>query len=225
MNIQILLSSTLLQTVISEVQPSRHHYLLKIPTLVKMASTSHFDINRLFSVKDYVCVVTGGGTGIGLMASQALAANGAKVYITSRRTEALENAAKNHTPDGSGGQIIPMGSVDVRKKEDLQRLVEEIQTKEKYINLLICNAGIPGPKAEPEEEDAGDLKKTLWENESVEDWGQTFETDVTSVYFTTVAFLPLLQAGIEPHGPLRKFGSSVITISSMSGLMRNAQGW
>lgn len=30
----------------------------------------------LFSVKGYVCVVIGGGTGIGLMAAQALAANG-----------------------------------------------------------------------------------------------------------------------------------------------------
>lgn len=47
---------------------------------------------------------------------------------------------------------------------------------------------------------------------------------MTSVYFTTVAFLPLLQAGIEPHGPLNRFGSSVITISSMSGMMRHAQG-
>ena len=47
-----------------------------------------------------------GGTGIGLMATQALAANGAKVYITGRRMEVLENAAKTHDPSG-GGQIVP----------------------------------------------------------------------------------------------------------------------
>lgn len=171
--------------------------------------------------------MTGGGTGIGLMATQALAANGAKVYITGRRTEALENAAKEHNPCFStGGKIIPVGPCDVRKKEDLERVVEELQTThgEKYINLLVCNAGVAGPKAEPEEADASDLKKKLWDNESVEAWQSTLETDVTSVYFTTVAFLPLLQASLQPKGPLERFQPSVITISSMSGLMRHAQG-
>lgn len=188
-----------------------------------MAATHHFDASKLFGVEGFTCVVTGGGTGIGLMASQALAANGAKVYITGRRTEALEKAAKSHDPD-HGGKIIPLGPCDVRKKEDLDRIVTDLQSKEKYINLLVCNAGVAGPKAEPEHEDAGDLKKKLWENESVEEWNETFNTDVTSVYFTTVAFLPLLQAAIEPKGPLPRFASSVITISSMSGLMRHAQG-
>ena len=42
----------------------------------RMASTTSLKAEKLFNVKDYVCVVTGGGTGIGLMASQALAANG-----------------------------------------------------------------------------------------------------------------------------------------------------
>lgn len=41
-----------------------------------MAATDQLKIQDIFSVKDYVCVVTGGGTGIGLMATQALAANG-----------------------------------------------------------------------------------------------------------------------------------------------------
>lgn len=42
----------------------------------RMAATNQLKARDLFSVKGYVCVVTGGGTGIGLMATQALAANG-----------------------------------------------------------------------------------------------------------------------------------------------------
>lgn len=41
-----------------------------------MAATHQLKARDLFSVKGYVCVITGGGTGIGLMATQALAANG-----------------------------------------------------------------------------------------------------------------------------------------------------
>ncbi len=41
-----------------------------------MVQTSDLKVEKLFSVKDYVCLVTGGGSGIGLMAAQALAANG-----------------------------------------------------------------------------------------------------------------------------------------------------
>ncbi|KAK7755195.1 hypothetical protein SLS62_002700 [Diatrype stigma] len=193
-----------------------------------MASTHQFDISKLFGVKGKVAVVTG-GTGIGLMATQALSANGARVYITGRRMDAVENAAKSHQPTSGGGEIIPIGPCDVTKKEDLDRLVSDLGSKEKYIDLLICNAGVAGPKAEPDVEDAAELKEKLWANESFESWRDTFDTDVTSVYFTTVAFLPLLQAGIRGKGkgeggPLEPFAPSVITISSMSGLMRHAQG-
>lgn len=190
-----------------------------------MAETHHFDAASLFSMKGHVAVITGGGTGIGLMATQALSQNGAKVYITGRRMDALENAAKKHQPkDGTGGEIIPIGPCDVTKKDDLETLVADIQKKEKYITLLMVNAGITGPKTKPDEDDADDLKKKLWENESVADWQEAFETLVTGVYFTTVAFLPLLQAAIQPKGPQEKFGASVITTSSMSGIMRDAQG-
>jgi NADP-dependent 3-hydroxy acid dehydrogenase YdfG len=49
---------------------------------------------ELFDVSDCVAVVTGGGTGMGLMMAKALEANGAKVYILGRRLEVLQEAAK-----------------------------------------------------------------------------------------------------------------------------------
>ncbi|KAI0404320.1 hypothetical protein F4802DRAFT_250646 [Xylaria palmicola] len=189
-----------------------------------MAETREFSAENLFNVKGFVAVVTGGGTGIGLMATQALAANGAKVYITGRRMEVLEKAAKEHQPTSGGGQIIPVGPCDVTKKEDLARLAEDIGRREKYIHFLVCNAGVSGAKAEPEQKDAEDLRSRLWDNEDVSDWQNSYQTNVTAVYFTTVAFLPLLQAAMRPKGPLEPYSASVLTISSMSGIMRHAQG-
>ncbi|KAI5806145.1 hypothetical protein EDC01DRAFT_609238 [Geopyxis carbonaria] len=182
-----------------------------------MAATHDLHAQKLFSVPGRVCVVTGGGTGIGLMCAQGLAANGAKVYITGRRLERLQQSADQHKPDGEG-QIIPI-QCDVTSKSSLEELVAEIEKRgEKYIDLLVCNAGVSGPKGDPTESDASELKSKLWAAEDFDAWGDVFKTNVSAVYFTTVAFLPLLQAAPQDHG------SSVITISSMSGLTKSAQG-
>ena len=58
----------------------------------------------------------------------------------------------------------------------------------------------------------------------MEDWQDVMETNVTAVYFSTLAFLPLLQAAIDPVGPFPPRSPSVIVISSMSGIMRDSQG-
>lgn len=64
------------------------------------------------------------------------------------------------------------------------------------------------------------MKDELWEKETSDAWNEVYDADVTSVYFTVVAFLPLLQAASDK---IDRFHGSVITISSMSGLIRNAQ--
>lgn len=50
--------------------------------------------SSLFDTTGRVAVITGGGTGLGLMMAKALEANGAKVYILGRRLELLQEAAK-----------------------------------------------------------------------------------------------------------------------------------
>ena len=78
--------------------------------------------------------------------------------------------------------LSSIGPCDVTKKEDLENLVSEISKKEKYINVLICNAGISGPKAEPESEKATELKETLFKGESFQEWSDTYNTNVSAVY-------------------------------------------
>jgi NADP-dependent 3-hydroxy acid dehydrogenase YdfG len=51
-----------------------------------------------------MAVVTGGGTGIGLMITQALVSNGAKVYVMGRRAGALEAFVKQYSTDP--GKVI-----------------------------------------------------------------------------------------------------------------------
>lgn len=154
--------------------------------------------------------------------SSRLTSLGAKVYITSRRKHVLDNAANTHDPksqeDSSlNGEIIPIGPCDVTSKTDLENLVAEIEAKESHLTLLVAAAGIAGPKGFPDTSDATQLKANLW-SEKVDDWNQTYNADVTSVFFSTVAFLPLLQRGVQ-----RGHAASVIVISSMSGMMRHSQ--
>ena len=52
------------------------------------------NINDLFSVKGKIAIVTGGSRGIGEMIASGYLSNGAKVYVTARKEEALINKAK-----------------------------------------------------------------------------------------------------------------------------------
>jgi NAD(P)-dependent dehydrogenase (short-subunit alcohol dehydrogenase family) len=136
--------------------------------------------------------------------------------------DALENAAAKHSPsNGLGGEIIPLGPCDVTSKTDLENLIDALSAREKHLDVLVAAAGISGPKADPSLGDATELRDTLWESEHVQEWDEVFRTNVTGVYLTTVACLPLLQAGSKTRGA---FSAGVVVISSMSGLMSHAQG-
>jgi len=62
---------------------------------------------NVYDLSGRVAIVTGGGTGIGLMIAQGLASSGAKVYITGRRLEILRKAADSWSQRDEGGRIIP----------------------------------------------------------------------------------------------------------------------
>jgi len=181
------------------------------------------DSNALFDVKGLVVVITGGGTGIGLMMAKALEHNGAIVYILGRRLEVLEKAAKEHSLHNN---IIPL-QADVTSKESLLRATEAIKSRTRYINLLINNSGIAGPGATANSLDTSQTVKqfadSFWNHASIEEFTKVFEVNVTGVLYTTLAFLELLDAGnnvVKGEG-LEGVSSQVITISSIGGYRRD----
>ncbi|RYP64029.1 hypothetical protein DL769_006809 [Monosporascus sp. CRB-8-3] len=179
----------------------------------------------LFSLTGSVAVVTGGGTGTGLMIAQTLAANGAKVYITGRRTDVIETSARVHgSPDKlgpQGGSIIPI-VMDVTSKDSIKAVVAEISQKEGHLDLLVNNAGFWAGRALAKPEEGPEAFGNAMFAESIEDGWQkeAFLTNSTSPYFVTAAFLPLLAKAAQ--GPTGRVGS-VINNTSVSGFLRLTQ--
>lgn len=177
--------------------------------------------NALFNLKGRVALVTGGGSGIGLMITQALAVNGAKVYIVGRTGEKLDTVAKQYNGDDIDGEIIPLQG-DVSSKESIARLYDEISGREKCLCILVNNAGISGSTYQQEASSPEELKKNLFEPESAtfDEWVSLYRTNVAQIYFTTTAFLPLLAHSTHEH---KDYSGTVINIASISGLIKGAQ--
>ncbi|KAG0152051.1 hypothetical protein CROQUDRAFT_35675 [Cronartium quercuum f. sp. fusiforme G11] len=175
-------------------------------------------LESLYSVAGLVAVVTGGGTGIGLMCTEALATHGAKVYITGRRKAVLKQAVDNYNQHVTG-RIVAI-QADVTSMGDLERVVKEIENQEPNgIQILINNAGIGGPSSVLNSDKSGkELAKSTSESENFEGWDEVWRTNVAAVYFSTVCFLPLLEKGSKEF-----YRSGVINISSICGLSKGSQ--
>lgn len=188
-----------------------------------MSHPSNQDLisNTLFNLKGRVALVTGGGSGIGLMITQALAVNGARVYIVGRTGEKLDTVAKQYNGDDIDGEIIPLQG-DVSKKEDIARLCDEISSREKCLCILVNNAGSSGSTFQQEAQSPEEAKKKLFDSSDAtfEEWEKIYRTNVAQIYFTTTAFLPLLAHSTEEH---KDYSGTVINIASVSGLLMNPQ--
>merc|ERR1712098_453622 len=192
-------------------------------------ATSHFSNDdlkseNLFDVSYVKAVITGGGSGLGVMMAQVLQTHGATVYIVGRREEALDNVVKQYSK--GPGKIIALEG-DVTKKDECTRLADEVAKHEPNgITALINNAGVARDKntgftknGQPEMTDPEAISKHLLRSEP-EHWAETFETNVTGVFFMSAAFIPLLAKGTSNS----KFTmmSSIVNISSISGLMKGS---
>ncbi|KAK4496516.1 hypothetical protein PRZ48_012496 [Zasmidium cellare] len=174
---------------------------------------------QLFNVRGLVVVITGGGTGIGLMMTKAFVLNGAsKVFIVGRRKERLEEAAKV-SPHGN---IIPIVG-DVTSKDSLIQVADQVKKEAGYVNFLCCNSGsLPEtiPKDSAQVSAAEFAKAAL--DQGMANWNDAYAANVTGVAFTAFAFLELLEAGNRNRGPGGS-QSSILVTSSVAGFLRGAR--
>lgn len=154
------------------------------------------------------------------MATQALATNGAKVYITGRTKSKLDTVVNKYGKNISGSIIALPG--DVNTKDGVKALYKEYAEREKCLCILVNNAGVSSPSLQTESGSADEMKQNIFDTEksTYESWNETYNTNVTAMYFVTAAFLPLLQKSSETH---KAWSSTVINITSISGLIKSAQ--
>lgn len=122
-----------------------------------------------------VALVTGANSGIGLAIAKRFSAEGARVFMTGRRQEALDKAVAEVGGDARGVQG------DVSNLADLDRLYATIKEEAGVIDVLVANAG-GGEFAA-----LGDI--------SEEHFDKTFAINVKGTLFTVQKALPLLRDG------------------------------
>jgi len=122
-----------------------------------------------------VALVTGGTSGIGLAAANALAKEGAYVYITGRRERELATAVQEIGRNVTGAQG------DVSNADDLDRRCAQIQAEKGRLDILFANAGI--------------AKYATLGNITEELYASIFNVNVKGVLFTAQKALPLMPEG------------------------------
>lgn len=155
------------------------------------------------------------------MIARTLAVNGAKVYITGRTAEKLDTVVETFGKDVPG-KLIPV-TCDISKKESIAELYGHIAEREQCLCILVNNAGISTGRLPMDgEHSAEDMKQRLFttEESNFESWMDDYRTNTGAVYFTTTAFLPLLQRSTERF---KGWSGTVINIASISGQVKTAQ--
>lgn len=122
-----------------------------------------------------IAVVTGGSSGIGFAIAERFIAEGAKVYITGRRTAELEAAVHKLGDKAKAFQS------DVSDLGSLDRLFTAVDKEEGRLDVLVANAGVIA---------ASPIREA-----SEEHFDSMFDVNVKGTYFTLQKALPLMSDG------------------------------
>ena len=165
---------------------------MKIP----LPPSSQINVSNLFSVKDKVIVVTGGGSGIGAMIAAGFCDNGSRVYIVSRKDTSAY--ARELNSRNTGGKCIAL-QADLSKPADVENLANEINRLEPAgVHVLVNNAGTNW--AQP------------FTQYSLDGWDRVYDLNVRALFHVTQQLFPALKRTGTRDDPAR-----VINIASIDG--------
>ncbi|MFM2274216.1 MAG: hypothetical protein RL211_88 [Pseudomonadota bacterium] len=153
-------------------------------------------VEQLFDLKGKTALVTGGSRGLGLQMAHALGEAGARIMLSSRKAEDLEQAAAELQAAGIDARWI---AADCAKEADIRHLADETLQRMGQVDILVNNAGAAwGSPAE---------------DHPVEAWDKVMNVNIRG-YF-------ILSQHIAKHGMIARKSGRIINIASIAGLGGN----
>jgi len=153
----------------------------------------------LFSLQGRIALVTGGSRGIGRMIAAGFLAQGAKVYISSRKAADCDVTAKELS---AHGECISLPA-DVSTLDGVNALVAAFSARESVLDILVNNAGAAW----------GETFDTFPEK----GWDKVVDLNLKTPFFLTQALIAPLRAAAQ------KRPAKVINIASIDGISVNPQ--
>lgn len=147
-----------------------------------------------FGLEDKIAIVTGGSRGIGRSIALGLAEHGAHIALAARKPEALEEACE--AVRAKGRRAIGV-STNVRRADELRRLVDETVHEFGRVDILVNNAGTTPVFGPVQEIDEGA-------------WDVIMNTNVKAPHLLG----NFAREAMLKHGE----GGSIINVSSMGGI-------
>lgn len=153
------------------------------------------DLERLFGLGGKTALVTGGTRGIGMMIARGLLQAGARVVISSRKSDACEQAVSALSEFGEVRAV----AADLSRQDECQRLAAEVLSQTDTLDILVNNAGATW----------GEPLETF----PAAAWDRVLDLNVKSPFWMVQALLPALRKAGTQDDPAR-----IINIGSIDGI-------
>ena len=154
-------------------------------------------IEQLFDLKGKTALITGGGTGLGLIMTETLAKFGANIIIISRKETNVSQTAKKILSTKPHG-FVQSFTGDLGQEKQISELVSRVRDVTSSIDILVNNSGVSW---------GSELGKFPYSA-----WDKVFSLNVTGLFHLTQNLLPLLEKNATTESP-----SKVLNIGSVMG--------